>query len=355
MKIALITDTHWGIRNDSTIMHDQMKKFLDDVFFPYLDKHDVRAVCHLGDLVDRRKYINFNTALRLRQDFLTPLFERDTVLHIIAGNHDTYFKNTNRVNALRELVQDKYADKFYIYDQLPWEVNFDGTSVLMLPWICDENKEVSMHAIENSKSPIVFGHLELSGFEMYRGHVSDHGEDSKIFDKFDLVCSGHYHTRSNSSNIFYLGTPAQYNWSDYGDPKGFHILDTSTRELTFIENPYNIFHKMFYDDLNKSIVEVIVFDAEKYRNCYVKLVVKNKTNPYWFDLVIDKIEKVGVADLQVVEDHLNLDLTEDNDIVSEAEDTISIIRSYIGGMTVSDRKRVEGIIQSLYIEAHEIA
>jgi hypothetical protein len=112
---------------------------------------------------------------------------------------------------------------------------------------------------------------------------------------------------------------------------------------------------MFYDDLNKTIDQVIVFDADKYKNCYVKIVVKNKTNPYWFDLVIDKIEKAGVADLQVVEDHLNLDLADDTDIVSEAEDTISIIRSYIGSMTVNDHKRVENIIQSLYIEAHEIA
>jgi len=354
MKIALITDTHWGIRNDSSIMHDQMKKFLDEIFFPEIKRAGIEHVIHLGDLVDRRKYINYLTAKRLREDFLDRLLEEDLQMDIIVGNHDTFYKNTNRVNSLQELLKENYAN-IRVWDDVPHDVMFDGTNILMLPWICDENREQSFENIKNSKSPIVMGHLELNGYEMYRGHVSDHGDDPKIFDKFDLVCSGHYHTRSNSSNIFYLGTPAQYNWSDHGDPKGFHVLDTKTRGLTFIENPYNIFHKMFYDDLNKTIDQVIVFDADKYKNCYVKIVVKNKTNPYWFDLVIDKIEKAGVADLQVVEDHLNLDLADDTDIVSEAEDTISIIRSYIGSMTVNDHKRVENIIQSLYIEAHEIA
>jgi DNA repair exonuclease SbcCD nuclease subunit len=212
-----------------------------------------------------------------------------------------------------------------------------------------------MEAIASSQAAIVMGHLELAGYEMYRGHVSDHGDDGRIFDKFDLVCSGHYHTRSNSSNIYYLGTPAQYTWSDYGDTKGFHILDTETRELTFIANPNACFQKHYYDDLNKQMDEVLLIDPHKYKDCYVKVVVKNKTNPYWFDLVIDKLEKSGTADLQVVEDHFHLDLETDSDIVSEAEDTMSIIRNYIGTMNINtDRKKVENIIQNLYIEAHNI-
>jgi predicted RNA methylase len=101
--------------------------------------------------------------------------------------------------------------------------------------------------------------------------------------------------------------------------------------------------------------EVLVFDSEIYANCYVKVVVKNKTNPYWFDIVIERLEKAGVADLQVVEDHFNLDLEADDDIVNEAEDTISIINKFIDSMNINtDRKRVENIIQTLYTEAHDI-
>ena len=331
-----------------------MKRFLDDIFFPSLIENNIDTVVHLGDLVDRRKYINYLTAKRLRDDFLNPIWEKGITMHIIAGNHDTFYKNTNEVNSLKELVSGKY-DNVHIWDQLPINWSFDGTNILLLPWICDENRDATFEAIKNSKSPIVMGHLELNGYEMYRGHISDHGDDPKIFDKFDLVCSGHYHTRSNSSNIFYLGTPAQYTWSDYNDDKGFHILDTETRTLTFIQNPYTSFKKFFYDDLNKQMDEVLLFDANEFKDCYVKVVVKNKTNPYWFDLVIDRLEKSGAADLQVVEDHFNLDLEADSDIVNEAEDTMSIVRKFIGSMNINtDKKRVETIIQNLYIEAHAI-
>jgi len=354
MKIALITDTHWGIRNDSLIMHNHMKRFLDEIFWPIPARENINTVIHLGDLVDRRKYINYLTAKRLRDDFLIPLQEKKITTHIIAGNHDTFYKNTNQVNALQELVSGKY-DNVFIWDQLSINWDFGGTPILMLPWICDENKQETLEAIKNSKSSIVMGHLELNGYEMHRGHVNDHGDDPKVFDKFDIVCSGHYHTRSNNSNIHYLGTAVQYTWSDYNDIKGFHIFDTETRQLTFIENPNNIFHKIFYDDINKNMDEVIAFDPSVYKDCYVKVVVKNKTNPYWFDLVVDKLEKSGAADIQVVEDHFNLDLEADSDIVSEAEDTMSIIRNYIGSMNIkADNKRVETIIQQLYTEAHEI-
>jgi DNA repair exonuclease SbcCD nuclease subunit len=355
VKIALITDTHWGVRNDSPIMHNQMKKFLDEVFFPTLDRDGISTVIHLGDLVDRRKYINYVTARRLREDFLKPLQQRDIDTFIIAGNHDTYYKNTNGVNSLRELIDGKFHN-VTIYDQAAGDITIkDSSPILLMPWICDDNRQQVMKAIEASRAPIAIGHLELAGYEMYRGHVSDHGDDPKIFNKFDLVLSGHYHTRSNSGNVHYLGTPCQYIWSDYADAKGFHILDTETRSLEFIPNPNQIFHKFFYDDLNKQMDEVLVFDADQYKDCYVKIVIKNKTNPYWFDLVIERLEKSGAADLQVVEDHFHLDLEEDSDIVNEAEDTMSIVRKYISTMGINtDKKRVENIIQNLYIEAHDI-
>lgn len=366
MKVALITDTHWGIRNDSPIIHNHMKKFLDEVFFPRIDAENIDTIIHLGDLVDRRKYVNYVTARRLRQDFLDPIDQRGIRMHVIAGNHDTFYKNTNVTNALVELIGDsktghpeeemrRYPKTHIYYEKPAWLEFKDGTSVFLMPWICDENREITMEYLRKTYAPIAIGHLELLGYEMFRGQVSEHGDDPKIFDKFDLVLSGHYHTRSNRGNIHYLGTPLQYIWSDYNDTKGFHILDTSTRSLEFVPNPNNIFQKFFYDDMNKNMDEVLLFDAEQYKNCYVKIVIKNKTNPYWFDLVIERLEKSGAADLQVVEDHFHLDLEADDDIVNEAEDTMSIIHKFIDGMNINiDRKRVENIIQNLYIEAHEV-
>jgi DNA repair exonuclease SbcCD nuclease subunit len=350
LKIALITDTHWGVRNDNIAFMDNSKEFLDEVFFPTIEREAIRTVVHLGDLVDRRKYINIRTASRLRKDFLEPLSNGGYDVHFIAGNHDTYFKNTNSINALRELVVGKY--KFRVYDQFPFESDFDGTKVLMLPWICDENREASLHAIRNTPAQIVMGHLELQGFEMFRGSIVSHGDDPSLFDRFDLVMSGHYHHRSSSSNIHYLGSHAEFTWSDYSDPRGFHIFDTETRKLTFIENPYRIFKKVWYNDIDDSFLSKQI-DYSEYKNCILKVIVQNKTNLFWFDKFIENLESENPLEIQIVEDHLNLALEDDKDIVDEAESTLDIFKKYIDGFEIKniDKKKLENKIVELYNEA----
>ena len=353
MQIALITDTHYGIRNDSHIFYDYFKRFLDDVFFPTLEKQGIRQVIHLGDVVDRRKYVNFLTLYHLRRDFLEEFEKRMIDLYIILGNHDTYYKNTNEINAVRELIEGKY--QFIHVIERPQVVEFDRTEILLLPWICEDNLEESMNAIRTTPATVLMGHLELNGFEMFRGSISDHGLDHRLFDRFDVVCSGHFHHKSSTGNIHYLGAFAEYTWSDYDDPRGFHLFDTDTRELTFIQNPYRMFEKIWYDDTNKTVEEV-VFDREiDVRNKMVKVIVVNKTNPYWFDLFIDRVEKAGATDLQVVEDHMNLDLMADEDIVDEAEDTLTVFKKYIGQLSLSvDQKKLERLITGLDNEALQV-
>ena len=351
MKIAVITDTHWGIRNDNIAFMDNSKKFLDNVFFKYIDDNSIDTVFHLGDLVDRRKYININTARRLRTDFLDPLEDRNINVYMVAGNHDTYFKNTNEVNALQELVKFQYPN-FTIYDRHAIEIEFDGTPILFIPWICDDNREQILNCIKESKSQIAAGHLEIQGFEMYRGSIVSHGDDRNIFGKFDLVMSGHYHHRSSDGSIFYLGSHAEFTWSDYDDPRGFHILDTDTRELTFIENPYKMFKKVWYDDVDPEFVNKKINYAE-FKGSILKVIVTNKLNPYWFDKFIENLENEGPLEIQIVEDHLNLALEDDETIVNEAESTLDIFKKYIETFDHKsiDRNKLENKIVDLYDEA----
>jgi DNA repair exonuclease SbcCD nuclease subunit len=349
----LITDTHWGFRNDASIFIEHNKKFLDDVFFPFLEDNKIDTIIHLGDLVDRRKYININTAHRLRVDFLDKIVERNINFHIIAGNHDTYYKNTNQVNSLREFVVDKYPN-FNVIDMEATEVTFDGLSILMLPWICDENRSQVMSKINDSKAQIVMGHLELKGFEMSRGNPSDHGDDRSIFNKFDMVFSGHFHHRSTDGTIFYLGSHCEFTWADYDDPRGFHVFDTETRQINFIQNPYAIFAKIWYNDEDRTADEIVhSFDYERYNNSIVKVIVQSKTNPYWFDMFIEKLEKAGVEEFQIVEDHLNLNVADEEIIVNEAEDTLTIFNTYIKQVPASgvNKDQLNNVITQLYNEA----
>ena len=350
MKIALITDTHWGVRNDNVSFHDNSKKFLDDVFFPRLIADGINHVIHLGDIVDRRKYVNFLTAKRLREDFLIPLENNKITLDIIAGNHDVYYKNTNEVNALEEIINGRYHN-INIYTEATTVTQEDGTPILYVPWINDQNRTDTLKEIHDTKSQIVLGHLELAGFHMYRGSTESHGDDPDLFGRFDLVCSGHYHHKSAIGNIHYLGSHCQFTWSDHGDPRGFHILDTETKELEFVANPYDMFAKVWYDDKTAG-KDPDVIDVQSLKDKFVKVIVSNKSDLYKFDKFIERIEKVGVIDLQVVEDHLNLNIEDDEDIVNEAESTVDIFKKYIDQIDVNiNKKKLENTIVTLYNEA----
>jgi len=350
MKIALLTDTHWGVRSDNVSFLDNSKKFLDEVFFPTLEQLNINTVIHLGDLVDRRKYININTANRLRQDFLDVLKDMNINAHFIMGNHDCYYKNNNNINALTELIKDKYPFKLYTHDAE--EVEFDHLPILIVPWISDHNIKQVMEKINETKSQVCFGHFEIQGFEMYKGSIVSHGTARDFFNKFDVLISGHYHHRSSDGHIFYLGSHAEFTWSDYNDDKGFHIFDTETRELTFIKNPFKMFRKIWYSDIEEDF-DYTTINYEQYRGSIIKVIIQNKTNPYVFDKFIECLENVNPIDLQIVEDHLNLNLEDDINIVNEAESTLTIFKTYVDTTSFKgiDKGKLNNKLTQLYNRA----
>lgn len=349
MKVAVLGDTHFGARNDNQAFHDYFEKFYSDVFFPTLKERGIKRIIQLGDLFDRRKYVNFYTLKRARDYFFDQLVINDLHMDVFVGNHDTYFKNTNEVNSPDLLLQD-YLLYVRVYSE-PTDIYLDDLKVTLLPWVCSGNYEQCMNHIQNTDSQVLFGHLELAGFEMHRGAINDHGMDVKPFDKFDLVMSGHYHHKSSQGNIHYLGTPYEMTWSDYDDPKGFHIFDTETRELEFIRNPHTMFQKWFYNDVEANPLESNKsFDSAA--GAIVKVVVKNKTNPYWFDMYIAALEKAGAIDIQVVDDHLNLQLEDEDDIIDEAEDTLTILKNYANSISTNvDTADLNKFLSELYTEA----
>lgn len=354
MIIAIITDTHAGVRNDSVTFSDYFNKFYSNVFFPYLALNNITTVFHLGDIVERRKYINFATSARLETDLIKPLANRNITTYYVVGNHDTYYKNTNTINAMGQLYGDRaYPNMTIVSD--PTEFEFDGCKIVLMPWMCQDNMENALNLINTTSSQVLMGHLELSGFEMYKGAVIDHGMSSSVFDKFDVVCSGHYHHKSTRGNINYLGCPFEITWSDYGDQKGFHTFDTETRELTFIPNPYTMFNKLHYDDSTSDLTQLLNINFEAYRDTYVKIIVHTKNNPYWFDMFVDKLEKSDPIAIQVVEDNLYLNLEDDEAIVSEAEDTLTILKKFVDTIDMNvERKDVERFLSDLYSEASNI-
>lgn len=349
MKILLITDQHFGVRNDNINFLNYYERYYSEVVLPFIDKHEIDTIIDGGDTFDRRKYINYVSLDRSRRMWFDPLKERGVTVHTIIGNHDVFYKSTNSVNSPSLLLRE--YDNIIVYEN-PTDLTFGDVTFAMLPWINNENYKESMEFIKNSKATHLIGHLELAGYEMYKGSVNDHGMDYKIFDKFQEVYSGHFHHKSTRDNITYLGAPYEMTWSDYNDDRGFHIFDTETKKLTFHKNPNTMFVKFLYDDSDKDFEYYQNLNVDFLADKYVKLIIRNKTNPYWFDFLLDKIYQSGVHDLNVVEDNLHLDLEDDDDITNEAEDTITILKKYIQGSEMNTNKdKLTNLMTSLYQEA----
>ena len=343
MKVAIITDTHYGARKGSKHLHDYFELFYKNVFFPALEEYGVETVIHMGDAFDSRKSIDYQSLEWSKRVVFNPLKKYD--VHMIVGNHDTYYKNTNEVNSPELLLQTYKNIKTY---SKPTEVNIGGLDILFLPWINQENEELSFNTIKKTTCRCAMGHLELQGFRVNRQLIMEHGLQSELFEKFERVYSGHYHTRSNDGKVFYLGNPYEMFWTDVNDTRGFHIFDTETLEHFPINNPFKMFYNIYYEDTPYQM-----FDATEYVNKIVKVVVRKKSKPKDFEKFIDKLYSVGVQDLKIVE---NFDIQESEDFeVGEDENTMTILNRYIEESEVSlDKDKIKNIFQSIYREACEV-
>ena len=349
MKICILGDTHFGARGDSLDFHAHFKRFYDEVFFPYLIENNINVVFQLGDLFDRRKFINFNSLYQSKEYFFDKLVQHNITMYALVGNHDIAYKNTLEVNS-PELLLKEYSN--IIITKHFQTYTIDDISIDCVPWLCDDNEREIFQKMKDSKSQICFGHFEIAGFEMDRGNVCNEGIDKASLSKYDVVLSGHFHHKSTNDNITYVGTPYEMTWADYQDAKGFHIFDTSTREMEFVRNPYSMFVKLTYDDTKQDFEWWKGCDFVSMKNTYVKVVVINKQNPYLFDNVIDNLYKVGVSDISIVEDFTDTALENDQELIDQAEDTMTILGKYIDNLTLNvDNDKLKALMREVYIEA----
>ena len=350
MKLAILNDTHAGVRNSSDIFINYQEAFYTEVFFPYLLENDIKHIVHLGDYYEHRRFINFKALNANRVHFLDKLREYGITMDIIPGNHDCYYKNTNRLNALKELL-GHYMNEVSILED-PVVMDYDGLKMGMIPWINQENEKQCNEFLKNCKADIIGGHFELMGFDMLRGVPCTHGMTTENLKRFELVLSGHYHCKSNQGNIHYLGSQMEFFWNDAGDDKFFHILDTDTRELLPVRNPITLYEKIYYDDevTDYSEYEVSHLDAK-----FVKVVVKNKTEPFTFDRFLDRIQSRSIHDLKIQEDFTEFLGETVEDAGLEVEDTNELLRSYVDNVeTVLDKERLKKELIDLMQEAETI-
>lgn len=346
MKIAILNDTHAGCRNSSDIFMDYQERFYSEIFFPYLLENDIKHIIHLGDYYDNRKTINFKALHHNRKIFLEPMRKHGITMDIIPGNHDVYYKNTNELNALKEL-QGHYMNEVNLVMK-PTVMNYDGTDIALIPWINPENEDETLKFLAKCKADIVGAHLELKGFEMSKGMPCQEGMDKKHFDRFEMVLTGHFHAKSTQENIHYLGSQMEFFWNDCNDAKYFHILDTETRELEPIRNPITIYEKIYYDHekLNK------FQDLAYLDNKFVKVIVTNKGDPYEFERFIDRVQSQKIHELKIAEDFAEFLGSNVEDENVSVEDTETLVFNYIDAVNTDlDKSRIKEEVSHLMKEA----
>ena len=349
MKIAILCDTHFGARNDGQIFLDYYFKFFDDVFFPACEERGVKTVLHLGDLMDRRKFVNFNTLAQVRERFMDRL--QGMEVHCIVGNHDTYFKNTNEVNSPKELFGSRYPD-FHIYDT-PVELTFDNTKIAMVPWINKGNEQESIDFINQTDATILAGHFELEGYQVMRGVKHTDGMKPDMLQRFDKVWSGHFHIKHEENNICYFGTAYQMTFADLFEKKGFHIYDTETDEIEFVPNPDNLFHAIKYND----DIDLAMIDFRQYAGRYVKVFVHEKKDAKKFDRLIERLYDSKAESVTILENETPTSQNVEVEQEDLATDTMTLINSYVDDVFSDDPeecKRLKEVFKELFLESFDI-
>ena len=354
--IAIISDTHNGAKNDSLTMQAAQQRFYDEQLFPVIRDRGITRLIHAGDFCDRRKFTNNGTVRFIHDHYTAPLLALGVKQDILLGNHDTYYRHSTDVSVVEELYRH-IPDQITVHAH-PTEICIDQCRFLLLPWMTANNGEASMDFIRTSTCPIVVGHLEIAGFSMFKGIQNYEGLDPALFDRFTLVMSGHFHHQSQMGPIRYLGAPFAMTWGDYKDPRGFHLFDTETHELTFIENPHSLFQKIIYDDAGQShdyltqLVRTISAPNSVYHGAYVKVIIKSRNQPYWADTVLDTLYKVNAEDVIVIDDITANDLEDTPSDLSTDIDTVTLIREYIDTLTINcDKDALFAYLQTKYHEA----
>ena len=345
MKVAIITDQHFGFKKGSKLYLDYFQKFYDEVFFPTIEKLGITTVLDLGDTFDNRKGCDLYSLDWAKRNYFSRLASNKVSVISIVGNHTAYYKNTNDINTIDLLLRE--YDNIRILSESE-QVRVGNLDILFIPWINQENSARTYKMIKESKAKVAMGHLELNGFVATHGHTMENGADFECYDKFKQVFSGHYHTRSNNGRIYYLGNPYEMFWNDCNDPRGFHIYDTDTLKLKTINNPNQLYKKIFYNDTPRQL-----FKFGEYKNKIVKVIVKTRSSEKEYDRFMESLSKANPYDIKVVERTDNLIF--DGDIMEQTEDTMTLLNTYIDDLETNlNKSRIKGLVKDIYQEACEV-
>ena len=282
--MILVGDIHFGVKKFNQSVLENQISYLKDIVL--LAKEKNKQIFQLGDIFDNRVNCDINF-LNSVIEFFQFVKDQGVIFNTLLGNHDIYFRNKLDVN-LPSVIQRIFPDNFKLYTENTL-IDFKDKKILVVPWIVNTS-EFPFDLMK--KADAVFGHLEINGFEMTKGHEAEEAKLNKKEFKIP-VFTGHFHIKSEKGSINYIGTPYQLNWGDFNEIKGVYILNDDL-SVDFIENEKSPKHiQLSFDSNNKKPLEIIGFkkklsynlgefkkNLESLRNHKIKFIINTNDNSY---------------------------------------------------------------------------
>lgn len=345
MKLAIIGDVHISLGGSNQNNIQNINDFFQKCLFPYIKDNGITTILQTGDLFHSRS-ANSNIAIANSKDVFFDYMEKNSIeFHVIVGNHDMFYLQKISPNSLETYLAE-YSN-ISIYTK-PETKKIGEIEVDFIPWICDENKEDILKFIKNTKSKYCICHPEINGFEMSKGHLCENGLDRGLFSNYDMVWAGHFHSQSKSGNIHYVGSPTQHNYGDVGESRGFHVFDTETKTMEYIENPYTLYEKIVYTDSIDSNKE---FDVE---NKYVRIILPEEYDEEKYQKFLKNIWAKSPIDVKATESKKameSVDISLD-EIENSSFSMIDFISDYVlKNSPELEKDEITSLVKDLYNDA----
>lgn len=340
-NVAIITDTHFGVKNNSEIWLESQLNYFRNEFIPELKRQGINTIIHAGDLFEDRESTNNNVAYSVMELFEKDL--KDFIIYFVPGNHDSYFKNRIDISITKFLDNLENVNRITEMEI----INVNGKEILFVPWQPDWEKFTKFVETKPDTCRITIGHFPICGFMLNSKSVSHSGVLSDIFfDNFDMTFSGHFHTRSeqtkNNSTIVYPGSPYHLTRHDIGDERGVCIFDPLNLNYNFINGKETIKYisATYPDILSKEEIDGNVVDIHvKYDETY-------NEKDFLDYLKVMEVNK-PLENFNIKGEHKKLDEYEKEG--EDFNDVLELITNYVNNQeTIKDPDEVNKIITKLY-------
>ncbi len=283
----LITDTHFGVRNNSSKFLSNQLRFFDELI-EYIEtcEHKKIDLIHLGDMFDNRSTVSINVldnVGRVFKEVYQTLIQKDDSNRIIfvAGNHDFYAQNNDAVNSIDVLLKPIFKDcrcKFVT------RMEYFDEGILYLPWYITEDPDLLREVYSNyiDETKVIMCHTDLNRVKSDLSYLQKVGVD---------VISGHIHTSAyyefkyqtgaedKTTRCFNISPPYAMTFNDAADDKkGFWLLKND--ELSLVRNNKSL---MFWTIRDEGIFDIDEDNIDRGDNYNIYINSKNMVRENYID------------------------------------------------------------------------